>query len=211
MANELDIRKSAEIDHRGGGYVPAVSKHARRASNNVILEDTRIRFRNFSGAEGQYNKLGDRNFVILLEEEEADLLASQGWNVKYLKAKPGYDDEPQPYIKVKVQFPKVDGRGRPPVIMLVSSQGKSPVSEAELNILDWVDIARVDVSFRPYDWEVNGNTGRTAYLVSIWVHIVEDELDLKYADVPLVSAQSIVLTPVDDDSDGDVVYGELVD
>lgn len=187
------------------------SKWARPQSRNLLLEDVRIRFRNFSGAEGQYNKEGDRNFAMLLEEVDADLLASQGWNVKYLKAREP-DEEPTPYIKVKVSFPRAGSKGRPPAVFLVSSKGKTAIGEDEMVILDWVDIARADVSIRPYDWEVNGKKGRSAYLVGIYVHIVEDELDLKYADVPLVSGQSAVLTVVDGEpDDGDIIVGELVE
>jgi hypothetical protein len=34
----------------------------------LSLENVRIGFRNFEGREGQYNKSGDRNFVVFLED-----------------------------------------------------------------------------------------------------------------------------------------------
>ena len=37
--------------------------------NTVLMEGVRIIFRNFSGKEGQYNREGDRNFAVLLDEK----------------------------------------------------------------------------------------------------------------------------------------------
>lgn len=36
-----------------------------------------------------------------------------------------------------------------------------------VSIVDEIDIRSVNLDVRPYDWEVNGKTGRTAYLQSI--------------------------------------------
>ena len=53
--------------------------------DNATLNDVQIRFRNFSGNQGQYNALGQRNFCALLPEDTAEAMARDGWNVKYLK------------------------------------------------------------------------------------------------------------------------------
>lgn len=151
----------------------------------VVLEDVRIVFRNFSGKEGQYNREGDRNFAVLLEDNLADAMARDGWNVKYLKPREE-GDSPQPYIQVAVNF-----RGRPPRIVIITSRGRTQLSEDEVNILDWAEIRKTDLIIRPYEWAVNGKTGIKAYLQSIFVTIEEDALELKYADVP-DSAQNCV-------------------
>lgn len=146
---------------------------------NVTIEDARIVFRNFAGKEGQYNREGDRNFAVLLDDDIAQQLEDDGWNVKYLK--PRDEDEggtPQAYISVTVSY-----KGRPPRINMVSSRGRTPLSEDEVEILDWADIRTVDLIFRPYDWTVNGKSGTKAYLQSLFVTINEDELELKYADL----------------------------
>lgn len=156
-----------------------------KKTNTVVLEDARIVFRNFSGKEGQYNREGDRNFAVLLDEELASLLDRDGWNVKLLKPREE-GDNPQPYIQVAVNF-----RGRPPRIVMITSRGRTTLGEDEVNILDWAEIQTCDLIIRPYEWAVNGKTGVKAYLQSIFVTIEEDQLELKYADVP-DSAQNCI-------------------
>jgi len=148
--------------------------------NTVLMEGVRIIFRNFSGKEGQYNREGDRNFAVLLDNEVAEAMAADGWNVKWLK--PREDDEEeetQAYLSVSVNFSK----GRPPRVVLVTSRGRTNLSEQEVELLDWADIKNVDLIVRPYEWTVNGKTGIKAYLQSIYVTIEEDPLELKYADL----------------------------
>lgn len=153
---------------------------------NVTIEDARIVFRNFSGKEGQYNREGDRNFAVILEDELAEQMAADGWNVKYLKPREE-DDSPTPYVQVKVKY----GKARPPRVVLITSRGRTQLDEDTIMILDWADIELVDLIIRPYEWDVNGRTGITAYLQTIFITIAEDELERKYADVP-DSAQNVI-------------------
>jgi hypothetical protein len=53
----------------------------------LIIEDAVVRFLNFSGKEDTYNRAGDRNFCILLDQSLADQMLKDGWNVKTLKAR----------------------------------------------------------------------------------------------------------------------------
>jgi hypothetical protein len=153
-----------------------------RADNTVLMEGVRIIFRNFSGKEGQYNREGDRNFgVILPSEDVAQQMATDGWNVKWLKPRDeeeGEEGEETPWLSVSVNF-----KGRPPRIVMITSRGRSNLGEDEIEILDWADITNVDLIVRPYEWSVNGRDGIKAYLQSIYVTIEEDELEKKYAEM----------------------------
>jgi hypothetical protein len=153
------------------------------AQDNVILEDVRLIFRNFAGREGMYNREGDRNFAVVLPLDVAERMKLDGWNVKVRPAREeGEEDEP--YISVAVNF---QGRFPPVIRMIGSKSGRSTnLDEATVEVLDQVDILQVDLSIRPYDWAVSGNTGRKAYLQSLYVTIIEDPLQLKYAD-PIIA------------------------
>jgi hypothetical protein len=143
-------------------------------------------FRNFSGEEGRFNAKGKRNFNVLLTDDEAKRMEADGWNVKYLQPREE-GDAPQPRLEVSVHY----GRN-PPRIILITSRGKTPLDESMVSLLDWADIENVDMIVRPYEWEVSGKTGVKAYLKSIYVTIREDELELKYIDVPDSAASAIV-------------------
>ena len=155
--------------------------------SNVTLEDATIRFRNFSGKEGKYNREGDRNFCVFLDRGVADQLVKDGWNIKQLTPREE-GDEPQAYLQVTVGY----GKGRPPRVVLVTSRGKNDLGEGEVSMMDWVEVKHVDMIIRPYQWEVNEKTGVKAYLKSIFITMVEDELDLKYADVPDSAQNTLV-------------------
>lgn len=144
----------------------------------LTIKDARIIFRNFEGREGQYNREGDRNFAVVLDQAQAEILAEDGWNVKF--PQPREDGEIRdPYMQVSVSF-----KNRPPTIVMITSRGRTNLTEGNCVLLDWAEIAMVDMIVHPYEWTVGGRTGVKAYLRSIYVTIREDELELKYADVP---------------------------
>ena len=147
--------------------------------NTVLMEGVRIIFRNFSGREGQYNREGDRNFAVLLDDKVATDMAEDNWNVKWLRPRNEEEGEaPQAYLPISVNF-----KGRPPRIVLITSRGRTNLDENQVETLDWVDILNVDLIVRPYEWTVNGKSGVKAYLQSIYVTIDEDPLELKYSEI----------------------------
>lgn len=183
-----------------------------RNDGQLTIENAQIIFRNFAGKEGMYNAEGDRNFCLLLTPELAETLEKDGWNIKTLKAREE-DDEPQPYIQISVKYRGRNGNTvRPPTIVMITSKGRTSLSEDECEILDWVDIKNVDLIVRPFEWAVNGKTGIKAYLKSIYVTIMEDELALKYADVPEIGPGSHQLEAGDTPpfEPGTVIDGEVV-
>lgn len=148
-----------------------------KRDQEVTLEGVRIVFRNFAGVEKKFNEEGKRNFAVVLDEEYADAMEEKGWVVK---RKPPREEgeEPFNFIPVTVSF-----KGNPPQLVMISSRGRTTLDQETAELLDYAEIDSVDVILRPYDWEVNGNRGRKAYLKKIYVIIHEDELDLKYAGV----------------------------
>jgi hypothetical protein len=147
--------------------------------NTVIMEGVRIVFRNFAGKEGQYNREGDRNFAVLLDDTVANQMAEDGWNVKWLRPREEDEDEsPQAYLQVSVSY-----KGRPPRVVLITSRGRTNLDEHSIEMLDWADIQNVDLIVRPYEWTVNQKSGIKAYLQSIYVTIEEDPLERKYAEL----------------------------
>jgi hypothetical protein len=146
----------------------------------VVMEGVRIVFRNFAGKEGQYNRQGDRNFAVLLDDTVANAMAEDGWNIKWLKPREdgGEDETDQAYLQVSVNY-----KGRPPTVALITSRGRTNLDEHTIDMLDWADITNVDLIVRPYSWEVQGKTGIKAYLKSMFVTIEEDVLERKYAEM----------------------------
>ena len=58
----------------------------------------------------------------------------------------------------------------------------SSASEIFFGSLDNIDIVNVSLDIRAYDWEVNGKTGRTAYLQAMEVTQNIDRFAAKYAE-----------------------------
>lgn len=144
----------------------------------ILLDDCRIIFRNFKGVEGPFNREGDRNFAVILEDDKiVKMLIEDGWNVKYLKPREE-GDEPTPYLQVSVNFKK-----KPPRIFMVTSRNRTKLGEDEVEILDDADIIKTDLIICPYHWNVSGNTGIKAYLQSLFVTIEEDALERRYAEL----------------------------
>ena len=152
--------------------------------DKVTFENARIIFKNFSGKEGKYNREGDRNFCILLSDQDAAELMAAGWYIKWTKPREDSDYEPAPYITVKVSYKK----NKPTVVLIAESNdeiiGKRSLSEEDLPILDYTYIIRADIVISPYNYDIGGKTGVAAYLYSLYATFEVDPLEMKYKDIP---------------------------
>lgn len=137
----------------------------------VQIDDARIINRNFRGEASKYNREGDRNFCVVIPDQEiADALMTDknqygiGWNVK-IKAPREEGDEPLMFLSVKVKF-----NNRGPYVHLVTGGKRVTLDEESVSILDKIYISHVDMDIRPYDDEFGGKPFRSAYLQSICVY-----------------------------------------
>lgn len=144
---------------------------------NVMIEGGRILFRNFSGKVDAFNLQGLKKFTVVLDPETAEQMKQDGWNVRYLKAREE-GEEPTPILEVTLSW-----KHRPPQVVVITSRGRTNLDEPQVMVLDWAEFKNVDMIINPYQWQVGDKTGIKAYLKSIYVTILEDPLELKYADV----------------------------
>ena len=141
------------------------------------IDDARIIYRNFRGEGSKFNREGDRNFALVIPKEGiSDALVEHGWNVK-IKPPREEGDTPFMFLPVKVKF-----NDRGPQVYLRTGDQVNKLDEESIAMLDDIDILSVSMDLRPYDWEVNGKTGRTAYLQSIEVIQEIDRFAARYAE-----------------------------
>ena len=136
------------------------------------INDARIIWKNFTGRGDRFNREGDRNFhLVIPDQETCELLQNDrneygdSWNVK-IKPPREEGDTPFMHMLVKVKF-----NGRGPNVYLVSGDKKVPLTEDTIKCLDEIDITSVDLDIRPYDDTLpNGTSFRTAYLSAMCVY-----------------------------------------
>ena len=141
------------------------------------IDDARIIFKNFEGRGDKFNREGDRNFSLLIEDPNtAEAMKREGWNVKI---KEGRDPDEGPFMRLPV---KVKFTDYGPTVYLNSAGNVVKLNEESIGCLDNIEIETVNMDIRPYDWDVNGRTGRTAYLQSMEVIQRIDRFAARYGN-----------------------------
>lgn len=146
--------------------------------NNINIEGANIIWKNFSGERDRFNP-GKRGFSVVIDDAVmADELKQEGWNVKERPLQEGADPSEQEWtLPVKLNM------NRYTQVWLIVGNHKSLLNEDTVAQLDVVDITDCDLSIRPYEWEMSGRTGITAYVDSMYVTIRENKFAEKYADL----------------------------
>lgn len=146
--------------------------------NNINIEGANIIWKNFSGERDRFNP-GKRGFSVVIDDAVmADELKQEGWNVKERPLQEGADPSEQEWtLPVKLNM------NRYTQVWLIVGNHKTMLNEDTVAQLDVVDITDCDLSIRPYEWEMSGRTGITAYVDSMYVTIRENKFAEKYADL----------------------------
>lgn len=150
------------------------------------VENARIVYKNFSGKKTEFNDEGNRNFGVLISDEDAKRLKDDGWNVKYMKPR---EDDPdqyrQPWLPVKVKFGDY-----PPIVYIVLPNKGNPrkikLDESTIGQLDWSYVESCDMQIRPYNYPARQGrpAGVAAYLKCLYATIRQDDLEMKYGSIP---------------------------
>lgn len=149
-----------------------------RVERIIEIENAEILYPNFSGLGSRYNRDGDRNFCVFIDDTDLAMeLADEGWNIK-IKQPRFEDEQPRYYLPVKVMFNKFPPRVR----LITKNNPPRPLNEDTISLLDDIEYAHVDVVIRPYNYDSNGKTGVSAYLKELYVTMVQSKFADKYPD-----------------------------
>ena len=163
----------------------------KRRGRPVVLEEKQLMFKNFSGVEGRYNREGDRNFNVVLNPDEAEAMAADGWNVKTLQPREE-GDAPLYILPVAVRYNKY-----PPKIVMITKKGKTELTEDTVGLLDTARIEKADMILNPSTWDDDGELRIKAYLRSLYVTLELDPLEEKYFDAPMSAVEGMCTPGVD--------------
>lgn len=90
-----------------------------RVNDNLVIENARLLFRSFSGRESKYNRAGQRNFCVYIDDpKDAQKLMDDGWNIRERPPREEGED-PRYYIQVAVSFENI-----PPTVYMIPERKK---------------------------------------------------------------------------------------
>lgn len=140
------------------------------------VENAHITYRNFRGEARQYNNAGNRNFNLILSEEDAKIFKDAGFRVRERSGRNDRKDDVIYLVQVNVSY-----KFRKPKIVVINGRTKTELDEEDIAELDYADVEYIDLTIRPYHWQMpDGRTGVKAYLNSMYVTLVSDPFEDKY-------------------------------
>lgn len=150
----------------------------------IVMENAKILFKNFSGAEKTYNgsiinEAGKRNICVSIDNPEcADWLRDHGVTVKTTKGSENYD--PEDYVPVHL------GYKFPPVIKRHAGRTTVSLNEETVGQLDQERILCADLVINPSPRK-NGD-GLKCWLRSAHFEVEDDPFAYKYSEEDMAMA-----------------------
>ena len=108
-----------------------------RVTENITIENAHILFRNFSGRESKYNRAGQRNFCVYIDDPDlAQRLIDDGWNIRVREPR-DEGEPPRHYLQVAVSFDNI-----PPTIYMLTKRKKVKLDEESIATLNFAEIRK---------------------------------------------------------------------
>ena len=152
-------------------------------AKKITIRDAQIapyKFRNFEGRETEYNRKGDRNFVIFLDKALAQQLEADGAPVSW-KADRYNEGEMRAQMKIHVKYRDRKGNEMvPPKVVLVTRKHQTQLSEETIGMLDNADIEKCDLILSQYANGASMGPENSVALKTMYVTLSEDEFADEY-------------------------------
>lgn len=154
-----------------------MAKYLILKDGSLSVEGARIIRRNFSGKPTNVNPAGGkRTFSLVVDEETANRLVEEGWNVGFFDT----EDERIYCTDVVVKF----GDYPPKVFIVDEARNRMiPIDEEQISQFDQMEIRNIDLVVRPYRHGISNSKGSTikGYLKSLFVTQDTSDFDGKYS------------------------------
>lgn len=138
-------------------------------NGRLAVDGARIVFRNFKGEASQYNRAGDRNFALVIDDpKKAQQLSDAGWNVK---VRPPREEGANPFIYLPVTVSYRVPRLAPRVFLKNPRGNVIEIFEDHIKDLDDMEFSDIKLVVNPRHW-VKDDTGEEkikAYLIEMVV------------------------------------------
>lgn len=161
----------------------------KKGNKEYIVDNAYLQWFNFSGTETASNRKGKRNFVWRIPNEElAQQIAADGYNVKHYSIRDGYDGDEYDYLQIQLSYRDRYGvpfaekyPGLVPHVYLVDDDDYyTEIKEDGVGEFDNKTILYAVMRFRRYDWDYNHKKGTTACVAELYLKVKKDPIVGKF-------------------------------